>query len=229
MNTTGNKNSRINPKFLYSEEGHVFMLGSCMLILWVSAIAFLWRWEHAIWSDLVAMGLVHIPAGRAVSVAYGIQAGLHPALAAVLAIYLDVMCMFIIYPILVFSYKNLFERRFFKDHMMRMFESAQKSVTRFRRYKIIGVFLFVWFPFWMTGVIGGAILGFLLGLKTWVNLTTVILGTSSAVLCWAYISDNLLGWLGKIHEGVPLAIILVAVLVAAIMRIVSSRKEEKKP
>jgi len=215
-------------KFLHSEEGLIFLFGSCMLILWVLAIAFLWRFGEPVWSDLVTMGLMHIPAGgRAASVAYGIQAGLHPSFVAFLAICLDLMSVCIIYPLLVFSYMNMFERKFFKAHVQQVFESAKKSATRFSRYKIVGVFVFVWIPFWMTGAIGGSILGFLLGLKTWVNLTTVTLSTASAVLCWAYFYDNLFDWLSKIHKGIPLIVVITVILLAALMRIVNTQKKKE--
>lgn len=225
MNTENNSSIRI--KFLHSEEGSIFVVGCCMLILWIEAIALLWRSGHPVWSDLLKMGFTQVPAGRAAAIAYGTQANLNTALIAFLAVYYDVITLFITYPVLIFSYKNLFERRFFQKHFKQVFESAQKGmtrVTRLRRFKIMGIFLFVWFPFTMTGIIVGALLGFLLGLRAWVNMTTVILGTASAVICWVYAYEKLFGWLGNIHQGIPLSVTILIIIILMIARIIKKRE-----
>jgi uncharacterized membrane protein len=77
------------------------------------------------------------------------------------------------------------------NRMKGILASAKKDVSRFAKFKIAGIFLFVWLPFFMTGVVVGAVLGHLLGLKTWLNLITVVLGTLSASVCWLYAYDYL--------------------------------------
>jgi len=210
-------------RFLYSEEGTIFITGCIMLIAWIAGVAILWKQGSAFWSKLLTMGFTHALAGRAASIAHGTSAGFHPAARVLLAIYFDVMFLFILYPLLVFSYKHFVERKFFKEHMQPVFDSARKNLTNFRKAKITGVFLFVWFPFWMTGIIAGSILGFLLGLRTWVNMLTVIMGSTSAVICWVYIADKLFSGLGAIHKSIPVTITVLLILFLAIMRLVKKR------
>lgn len=216
-------------KFLNSEEGMIFVSGCFMFMLWIAAVALLWHLNTAYWLKLLTMGFYHAIAGRAASIAHGTSAGLIPPLVAGLAVYFDVMLMFIIFSLMTYSYKHLLEDRFFKKHMKPVFDSAQKRITRFRRAKILGVFLFVWFPLWMTGIIIGSILGFLLGLRTWINLTTVILGSASAVICWVYAYDKLFGWLGNIHSAIPATITAAIVVVLATLRILNQRKLNRQP
>lgn len=212
-------------RFLLSEENSVFMAGSCMLIFWVGAVAVFWRIENVLWTHMLTMGFTQLLAGRAASIASATQADMHPALIILFATYIDTTAVFILYPVLVFSYKNLFERRFFKTHIRPVFQSAQKRVGRLRRFKIAGVFLFVWFPFWMTGIIIGSLLGFLMGLRTWVNMTTVVLGSTSAVICWVYAYDKLYNWVGQIHKGIPLALTVLIILGLATYRIITLRRK----
>jgi len=211
----------VGMKFFKSGEGRIFVVGCCMIGLWLVTIAVLLHRGHAMWSQMLTMGFAHMLAGRAASIAQGTQAGMPSALIAVLATYTDVMVMFIVYPTLVFSYKHLFERPFFKKHMKPVFEAAQKKMTRLRRFEIVGVFLFVWFPFWMTGIIMGAVLGFLLGLRTWVNMTTVILGTLSAVIGWVYAYDALYTWGGRIHHAVPVTLTILIIFGLLAYRVLS--------
>jgi len=215
----------IRARFLLSEEISVFLAGSCMLIFWVAAAAVLWRIENVLWTHMLTMGFTQLVAGRAASIASATQVDMHPALNVLFATYIDTTVVFILYPALVFSYKNLFERRFFKTHIGPVFQSAQRRVGQLRRFKIAGVFLFVWFPFWMTGVIIGSLLGFLMGLRTWVNMTTVVLGSASAVICWVYAYDKLYNWVGDIHKGIPLALTVLIVLGLATHRIIVLRRK----
>ena len=216
----------LRTRFLHSEEGSIFAFGCCMLILWIEAIFMVWRCNYPVWLNLLTMSFTHASAGRGVSIAWAMTNIEAPAaVTAMLAIYLDVMVMLIMYPVLVFSYKNFVERRFFQEHMKQVFDSAQKSVTRLRRSKILGVFLFVWFPLSMTGIVVGSVLGFLLGLRTWVTMTTVILGSTSAVICWVYAYDKLFGWLGGIHDAIPLAATLILVTVLVVIRIATRRRQ----
>lgn len=219
-----NNSAVIRERFLYSEEGTIFASGCAMLITWIAAVAFLWQDGSAFWYKLLTMGFTHALAGRAASIASGSSSGFPPSITVALAVYFDVMLLFIIYPLLVFSYKHFLEQRFFKKHMQPVFDSAKKSLTNFRKSKIVGIFLFVWFPLWMTGIIVGAILGFLLGLRTWVTMLTVILGSTSAVVCWVYLTHKLFSELGAINKSIPVTITVLLILFLAVMRLVKKRE-----
>jgi hypothetical protein len=69
---------------------------------------------------------------------------------------------------------------------LRIHSAAEAHKDRVQRYGVIGLFLFVWLPFWMTGPVVGCVIGFLLGLRTWVNMATVLAGTYAAILGWAF-------------------------------------------
>lgn len=81
---------------------------------------------------------------------------------------------------------------------------------------LIGLFAFVWFPFWMTGPVVGCVIGFLLGLRAWVNIAVVLSGTYLAILAWGL-------FLSRFHDSVAayssqaamvLMILLIVIIVA---------------
>ena len=78
----------------------------------------------------------------------------------------------------------------------------------------------------MTGVIVGAVIGYLLGLRTWVNMTTVILGTTSAVVSWVYIIGEIVDKLRDISEIIPTIITIVLLLAIATLRILGKKKQK---
>jgi uncharacterized membrane protein len=215
-------------RFLQSEEGRIFVVGCCMLIIWIEGVAFLWGISSSKWFAMLTMGLTHLVAGRAAAIMHGTNLGLSKLSTVGLATYIDVTAMIILYPLLIFSYQNFFEARFFQKHMKPVFESARKGAGRMRRYKILGIFLFVWFPFWMTGIITGSVLGFLLGLRTWVTLVTVILGSVSAVICWVYAYEKIFSWLSQINQYVSVAISLVIIGGLIVLRLIRKRRESMR-
>ena len=55
-------------------------------------------------------------------------------------------------------------------------ELRLKYSSFFEKYGKYGLFLFVWFPFWMTGPVVGSIIGFLIGITHLHTMLIVITG-----------------------------------------------------
>ena len=208
------KLGRLKQQIMLSEESSVFVVGSLMLIAWLLAIAALWYLGLA-WEQWVIMGFTELFLGRGVAIAKAVEMGMHPGLIIGLATYVDAVTVFLCYPALILAYRNLVGGRPVDKRMQGIFESAEKNVGRFAKFKLVGVVLFVWLPFFMTGVVVGAVLGYLLGLKTWPNMLAVTLGTLSAAVCWLYTYDFLYGWLEQIHSQIPL--VFTSVLIGGLI------------
>ena len=205
---------RWRQQIMLSEESGVFAVGSLMLIAWLLAVATLWRLGHP-WEQWVIMGFTELLLGRGVAVAKAVEMGMRPGLVVFLATYVDAVTVFLLYPVLILAARNLVAGRPVDPRMKGLIESAEKNVGRFAKYKIAGIFLFVWLPFFMTGVVVGAVLGYLLGLKTWPNMATVVAGTATAAACWLYTYDYLYGRLAQIHSQIPA--LFTAGLIAALI------------
>ena len=204
------------PSFLHSSQGRIFLAGCCMLVVWIAGVAYLWRFNVSIWNDILTIGFAHVLAGRAISIARGTYVGLPKWLIVMLAVYADTTVMLILFPLFVWSYEHIAGGRFLQQRMRPMLESAERNMDRFGRYKIAGVFFFVWIPLWMTGIIAGAILGHLLGLRAWVTIVTVIAGAFAAVVSWVYAYDIVFKLLSRIHQDIAMFLV-VAVFVGLLI------------
>ena len=222
------KPSRLRQQIMLSEESSVFVVGSLMLITWLLAVAALWHRGHA-WDQWVIMGSTELILGRGVAIAKAVEMGMHPGWVIFLATYVVAVTVFLFYPVLILAYRNLTGGQPVDRRMKGIIESAEKNVERFSQFKVIGIFVFVWLPFFMTGVVVGAVLGYLLGLKTWTNMATVVLGTLSAAVCWLYTYDHLYGWLVQIHSQIPA--IFTAVLIATLIlhRLWREARKKRRP
>ena len=74
----------------------------------------------------------------------------------------------------------------------RIHKAADAHKETVRKYGIAGLFLFVWFPFWMTGPVVGCVIGFMIGLRIRLNLSIVLAGTYMAIIGWAVFLRDLL-------------------------------------
>ena len=218
----------IRAAFLRSACGKIFLAGCCMLLVWIGLVAGLWRAGSDRWTEVLTVGFAHLLAGRAISIAQGTHVGLPAWAITIIATYADIMGMLIVYPIFIYSYENFFEGRFFQTRMKPMLDSARRGVDRFHGGKILGVFFFVWLPFWMTGIIIGAILGYLLGLRTWVTLATAACGTLAAVASWVYAYDIVFRWLGEVHQEIALIVVIVILLGLFVFRVLKARKMRRE-
>ena len=83
-----------------------------------------------------------------------------------------------------------------------------------RRYGIAGLFVFVFMPFWMTGPVVGAIIGFLIGLRPAVNLAVVLSATGLAIVIYARLD----AWASAVHPYAVFALIVALALLAWLAR-----------
>lgn len=89
-----------------------------------------------------------------------------------------------------------------------------------RRFGILGLFLFVFVPLWMTFPVVGAVMGFLIGLKPRTDVLVVLSATSVAIVLWGLLLDALPDPAGQVHRYAPvLGTVAVALPVLAARRL----------
>jgi uncharacterized membrane protein len=152
--------------------------------------------------------------GRAAGMAFGYTLGLTHIKVIPICMIIETVLVLIFYPLFVLSWRHLLVIQWLKKTFERISNAAETHKDKIQRYGLIGLFVFVWFPFWMTGPVVGCVIGFLLGLRVWLNLTVVLAGTYVAILGWAF-------FLRQLHESVAhyssyATMVLLALLVIII-------------
>ncbi len=206
-------------RVLLTEEGLIFVIGCLLSLLWHAGILALWMMDDPRWLKTLTFGFTNVVFGRAPAVAHGTQAGLPGPLMVFYITYVDMATACLGYPVVVLSYKNLIERPRLQRSMQRIVARAEKGLGRFGPYKIAGVFAFVWLPITMTGVVVGAVLGFLMGLRSWITLLTVMAATFTASMCWVYATDTVYSWLSQIDPRLPLIATVTLIVILVLHRL----------
>ena len=200
---------------LTSSEGRLLLVGAILAfiyIFWLGIKLLFSPEESQLLIGITATGLLF---GRATAMAFGYTLGMGHRIVIPICIIIETILVLIFYPLFVFSWRHLLVIKWLKNIFERTQKSAEKHKEKVQRYGVIGLFLFVWFPFWMTGPVVGSVIGFLLGLKVWLNMTVVLAGTSAAIFGWAF-------FLRQLHEQVAshssyAAMILTILLIVVVI------------
>ena len=200
---------------LASSEGCLLLIGIALAFiytLWLGIKLLLSPDESQV---LIGMTATELMFGRAAAMAFGYTLELGHKTVIPICIIIETILVLIFYPLFVFSWRHLLVIKWLKNTFERVRKSAETHKDKVQKYGVIGLFVFVWFPFWMTGPVVGSVIGFLLGLRIWLNMTVVLAGTYVAIIGWAF-------FLRQFHKQVAsyssyAAMVLMALLIFIII------------
>ena len=168
-------------------EGRILLLGIAIALVGLIAMGLVAIWLPQTSRMIGAMTFSNIIFGRAVSMSIGYAGGYGHAIVISVNIWVETVLVLLFYPVFVFSMRKLVEFPSLKRFLEHVRKAAEHHRDKVRRYGIIGLFAFVWFPFWMTGPVVGSAIGYLLGFPAWLTLSVVLTGTYIAMGGWAYL------------------------------------------
>jgi uncharacterized membrane protein len=160
--------------------------------------------------------------GRAVSIADGIASGFS-------SLYLmfqngleDIILLLILYPWVVSAYEGVSGHRLLRGTIGRVRKTAEANRKVVEPWGVVGLWTFVFFPFWSTGALVGGVVGYLLGMRTWVVFTSVFAGHLLSVASLVWLFDATREALASFEQGMvrflPWAVLLVLVLITLMLR-----------
>jgi uncharacterized membrane protein len=205
------KPERLRGTLLASSEGRVLLLGVALAfayILWLGVKLLVSSDEFQILIGMTAVGIMF---GRAAAMAYGYSMLLEHSTVIPICMIVETVLVLIVYPLFVLSWRHLLVVKGMKKLFERISKSAEAHKDKVQKYGIIGLFAFVWFPFWMTGPVVGCVIGFLLGLRVWVNIPVVLAGTYLAILAWGLFMNRFAAYSSQ--AAMVLMVLLIVIVV----------------
>ncbi len=197
-----------------TDEGRILLAGMLLLAAYIGIVVFCGLFLPKIYELISAVTFSHIVIGRVpgITVAYAMKGSFATAVAINFVI--ETILVLFIYPLFIMSWNKLLDIGILKGWSARMHKNAEKYRPLIRRYGMIGLFAFVWFPFWMTGPIVGSIIGYLMGFRHRVTLAIVLSGTLIAIACWGWALKHLQTWAFSLDPRAPWIIVaLMALLI----------------
>ena len=226
--TNATKKNHLKETLLTSPEGRILLIGVALAFIYT-----LWLVINLINSPeesqiLIGMTGVNIMFGRATAMLYGYSQELGHATVIPVCIIVETILVLLFYPLFVFSWRHLLIIKWLKNTFERVQRAAENHMDKVQRYGIIGLFVFVWLPFWMTGPVVGCVIGFLIGLKARLNIPVVLTGTSVAILGWAFFMRRMTGRVASYSSYAPMVILVLLIVVIVVGKFLHRTLQEKK-
>ena len=207
--------NRLRATLLTSSEGRILLIGVALAFAYIFWLGVKLLLSPGEFQFLIGMTAMDVMFGRAAAMAFGYQLGLEHSKVIPICMAVETILVLLVYPLFVFSWRHLLVVKGLKKVFERIRKSAEIHKGKVQKYGIIGLFAFVWFPFWMTGPVVGCVIGFLLGLRVWLNISVVLSGTYLAIFAWAL-------FLRRFHDSVAAyssqaAMVLMVLLIVIIV------------
>jgi len=196
-----------------STEGQLLFAGLILAGLLALALGIGWHlFPDRILGYLVMTSLTFF-IGPATGMTFGYASGFTHTQVVPLNMLVETIQVLIVYPLFALSWRQLIELRRLQPYVARMHVAAESHTGMVRKFGIAGLFVFVFVPFWMTGPVVGSIIGFLIGLRPWVNVVVVLLATYIATGIWALLLNELSAWAATFNRLAPYALVIAIALI----------------
>jgi uncharacterized membrane protein len=178
---------------------------------------------------VVGMTATHVLFGRIAGMTFGYTLGMGHDIVVPVNLVIETLLVMLFYPVFVLSWQRLLDIPRLHDILGKTRRAAERHQNTIRRYGPLGLFMFVWFPFWMTGPLVGCIIGFLIGLRPVINLGVVLGGTYMAIITYALLLKELNDQVAAIGPYAPLILLGVVIAVFGIVHLAGAWKHRKQP
>lgn len=203
-------------EFVSSQAGKIFLAGILLLILYMGAIGGIYLYSSEDAYNLIIMTFSNLLFGRAAGISFGFTADFSDITIMLINMFIEFLTVMLIYPLFVLSWEKSLDIKMLRTFFIKVREQRVKYKDLFDKYGVYGLFIFVWFPFWMTGPVVGSLIGFLIGIKHYTTMFVVLTGTFLATAIWTYFLKELIGLLNYLSSYAAY-IILGAFIVIAIV------------
>jgi uncharacterized membrane protein len=214
---------RSHATLLATPEGRMLCVGLALTGLMLLAFGIGWHlFPDRVLPYAVMTGL-NLIIGREAGMSFGYASGFGHGQVVPLNMLIETIQVLVIYPLFVLSTRQLIRWPALQPFIARVDRAARSGGGVVRHFGIAGLFVFVFAPFWMTGPVVGAIIGFLIGLRPWVNLVVVLAATYVAIGAWGLLLNELNAWAGEVNRFAPYALFVAIVLIAVAIHLVGRR------
>jgi uncharacterized membrane protein len=201
-----------------STEGRLLAVGLALAAL----MSFTLGLVAIVWPDaalvLAAMTGLNLVIGPAAGMAYGYASGLGHVPVMGCNMFVETVQVLVVYSLFVLSWRHWIHLPRLQPLLDRAQANAEAQQGWVRRFGIAGLFIFVFLPFWMTGPVVGAIIGFLIGLSARATLAMVLSGAYAATAIYALLMDPMRDWAIDHRRFALVGLVIAVALLALALR-----------
>jgi len=197
---------------LATSHGKILLLGIVLVIFLSGLILTFYFIDSTFANKISAMVIANIAVGRVPSLSLGYASELSHFWVIATNVYIEMTMVTLLYATFVFRYQNIVQMNYLDSFFKKIKKYKIKYTILFDRYGILGLFVFVFIPFWMTGPIVGAIIGYLIGLRDVTIMITVFIATIIAMIMWGLLLDELITFMNMFNSSVIWFILVLGIV-----------------
>lgn len=215
-------------KLFDGAEGRILGVGVTLAVLMLGAFGVGWHLYPDSVLAYAAMTGLNLIIGRAAGMSFGYAHGYSHAQVVPLNMLVETIQVLVVYPLFALSWRKMIRFPALQPFFTRMHLAAESRGGMVKKFGIAGLFVFVFVPFWMTGPVVGSIIGFLIGLRPWVNIAVVLASTYIAIGIWALLLNELSDWAATVNRFAPYALVVAIALIVAAVHLLQRRHGRPK-
>ena len=185
-------------------EVKILVIGLVLLGIGGLYLTYLLFTDLSLYRTLSKTAIIHLMGGRALGIATCLSAGVPLWMTILYNFLIEIIIVLITYGVVVLIMRNVIQPKLLRTAVRQAELTAQGQKTKIKKFGSVGLFLFVMFPFFMTGPVVGAMIGYLLHYKAINNFLIVFSGTLTSIIVYSLIGNNILNIL---DQYIPLDIV----------------------
>jgi len=209
-------------------EGRLLCTGFALAMIYILVLAVTTLRSPELAQELVGMTAINILFGRAAAMSFGYSVGHGHTLVISVNMIVETLLVLLIFPLFVFTWQHLVEFAWLRKPMNRLHEVAERHQDKIKRYGVPSLFLFVFFPFWMTGPLVGCVIGYLLGMRLSVTLSVVLGGTFVAMAAWALVLYEIHDQIAAYNPAASMMLVIILIVIAVAAQVLRGSRDNDR-
>ena len=216
-------NKQFIKKVFQTQEGFVLISSIFLTICLVSFVIVYYFIDPTFSNKITGIVFTNIFLGRVPALSLGYAAGMSHLETISVNIIAEMILVTLIYSLFIFSYRGILKVKALEDFFIKVEEKKEEHKDKFEKYGKVGLFVFVFIPFWMTGPIVGSIIGFLIGMKHFTVIFIVFLSLIVSVTLWGLFLQEIIDFV--IGFDVRLLWLLIFIIILVFIFLKFRRRE----
>ncbi len=210
--------SNLIQKLYKGDEGNIFILSLIIIFSLLIFIIISYQIDATFANKITGIVFTNILVGRVPALSFGYAADLSNFIVISVNIIVEMILVTFIYPLFILSFKGVLKIKVLEGFFNEIQLKKDEHQRKFDRYGKFGLFIFVFIPFWMTGPIVGAIIGFLIGIKQYQVILIVFIATIISITLWGIFLQEIVQFLLIFDTEVVWIILLLIVSILLFLR-----------
>jgi uncharacterized membrane protein len=215
-------------KFLISEKRTVLVFGSVLFGIELAILILLLVLDSTLAVKILSMISANHLGGRLAFIGLGLELGLPSSLIIFVIILYNTTYLLILNSLIVYFQEKIQKVKFIRHYTETLKKKAEMRARFMKKWSWMGITVFVWLPFPMTGAVMGSIIAYIEGYNIRNTLLMVIPSMWLGVVCWTLWFDELYVFIDQFGKGRTLILTLSLILLPLFYYLFNTLKKAMK-